>query len=170
MTMTLMRRRTPTTSLAPSNGDFARLRDEMDRTFERFLGDPLGLVEPKFFRTEGWIPPLDLSETDTELTIRLEAPGIGAKDLDISISGRTLTISGEKSEQQEKKGENFYHCERRFGSFRRVVELPETVDVDKVAAEADNGVIAIHIPKKPGAKPKQVEIKPSTGRKVAVNS
>ncbi|MBS0196486.1 MAG: Hsp20/alpha crystallin family protein [Planctomycetes bacterium] len=150
------------------NGGLATLRDEVERTFDRFFHEPLGFTEPKALRAEGWIPPLDVSETDSEVTIRAEVPGIAAKDLEITISGTTLSMAGRKDETVEKKEENFYQCERRFGSFRRVIELPETVDAEKVTAEADNGVVTVHVAKKPGAKPKQVEIKPAS-KKVAVN-
>lgn len=151
----------------PLNGGLARLRDEMERTFQRFFAEPAAIIEPKLLRSEGWIPPLDVSETDNEVTIRAEVPGIPAKDLNISVSGNRLTISGTKQEQEEKKGENFYRCERRFGSFQRLIDLPETVDPDKVSAESDNGVVTIHVAKRPGAKPRQVEVKPSA-KKVAV--
>jgi HSP20 family protein len=170
MSLTLWKKRSPLASVIPGNGDIARLRDEMDRTFDRFFNEPFGLlgaIEPKALRSNGWVPPLDVSETDTELTIRAEVPGIVAKDLDISVSGAMLTIAGQKEETTEKKEEDFYRCERSFGSFRRVVELPDTVDADKVTAESDNGVLTIHIAKKPGAKPKQVEVKPAA-KKVAV--
>lgn len=150
------------------NGGLARLRDEMDRAFERIMSEPFALMEPKMLRAEGWIPPLDFSETDTEFTIRVETPGVAAKDLDITITGNTLSIAGKKEEQEERKGEDFYQCERRFGSFRRAIDLPDTADTDKIAAESDNGVVTIRIPKKPGAKPKQVEVKPAA-RKVAVS-
>jgi HSP20 family protein len=149
------------------NGGLARLREEMDRTFGRFFSEPWGLIEPKAFRTEGWFPAVDVSETDKEVTIRAEVPGIAIKDLDISVSGTTLTITGQKDEQDEQKGEDFYQCERRFGSFRRVMDLPDSIDADKVTAESDNGVVTIHVDKKPGVRPKKVEVKP-TARKVAV--
>lgn len=167
MNLSLWKKR-PTASLSTS-GEIARLRDEMDRTFERFFADPFGLgaIEPKVFRSEGWAPAIDVSETDAEVTIRAEAPGVPAKDLDISISGNTLTISGQKEESSEKTEENFYHCERRFGSFRRSIDLPEAADAEKVTAESDNGVVTIHVPKKPGARPKQVEVK-AAQKKVAV--
>jgi HSP20 family protein len=152
----------------PFNGGLARLRDEMDRMFERFTAEPWGgATEPKLLRSEGWLPPLDVSETPEDVTIRAELPGIAAKDLDISVLGNTLSISGKKEEVQEKKEENFYQCERRFGSFRRAVELPDTVDPEKITAESDNGVVTIRIARKPGAKPKHVEVKP-TGKKIPV--
>jgi len=159
MNLTLWRKRDP------FDGGLARLRDEMERTFDRFLAEPL--IEPKALRSEGWVPPLDVSETDTEVTIRAEVPGIPTKDLDISVTGNTLSIAGQKEETEEKKAEDFYQCERRFGAFRRVIDLPETTDPDRVSAESDNGVVTIHVAKRPGAKPKQIEVKP-TGRKVAV--
>lgn len=143
----------------------ARLRDEMDRSFDRLFSEPLGAIEPRALRAEGWMPAIDVSESDGEVLIRAEAPGIAAKDLEISVSGRALLISGKKEETTEKKDENFYHCERRFGSFRRVIDLPETADTDKITAEADNGVVTVRVAKKPGAKPKQVEIKPAAGAK-----
>lgn len=146
-----------------TSGDFIRLRDEMDRMFDRFLSEPFGagLIEPKALRTEGWLPPLDIVDAENEVTIRAEIPGIPVKDLDIAVSGTTLTLQGKKEEMQEKKGENFYRCERRFGSFRRDVELPETIDPDRITAESDNGIVTIHVAKKPGAKPRHVEVKPA---------
>jgi len=162
MNLTLWRR--PVTT---NGGGLNRLRDEMDRTFERFFTEPFGMIEPKAFRTDGWLPAIDVSEGDNEVTIRVEAPGIAAKDLDISISGTTLAISGQKEEQEEQKGENFYQCERRFGSFHRVIDLPEGIDADRINAESDNGVVTVHIAKKPGVKAKKVEVKMS-GKKVQV--
>lgn len=167
--LTLWNRREPVTSLAPANGGLARWRDEMDRTFGRFFNEPWGLIEPKAFRAEAWFPPIDVSESDKEVIIRTETPGIAAKDLDISITGSTLTISGQKEDQQETKGEDFYQCERRFGSFRRVMDLPDTIDADKITAESDNGVVTIHVAKKPGVRPRKVEVKPNA-RKVPVTS
>lgn len=160
MNLTLWRKR-------DLNSGINRLREEMDRTFERFFHEPLGVFEPKILRTEGWVPPLDVSENETEVTVRAEIPGIATKDLDISVTGHTLNIAGTKEEQEEKEGEDFYQCERRFGSFRRVIDLPETADADRVTAESDNGVVTIHVPKKAGAKPKRVEVTP-TAKKVPV--
>jgi HSP20 family protein len=169
MKLSPRRVRPPAPSMSLFNGDLTRFRDEMDRTFARFFADPfeVAAVEPKMLRAEGWIPAIDVSETDTEITIRVEAPGIPVKDLDISVSGNTLTIAGQKEETSEKSEESFYHCERRFGSFRRSLDLPDTVDPNKVTAEADNGVVTIRVPKKPGAKPKQIEVTP-IAKKISV--
>jgi len=166
MSLTLFKNRDP---LATTSGDLLRLRDEMERTFDRFFKEPFGYIEPNLLRREGWLPAVDVSENENEVTLRAELPGMTAKDVDISVTGHTLTLSGKKEEQQEKRGEAFYQCERRFGAFRRTLELPETADIDKVTAEADNGIVTVHVAKKPGAKPRQIEIK-AAPKKVPVGA
>ncbi len=150
--------------ITPINGELTRLRDEMDRTFERFLTDPFDMTEPKMLRLEGWMPPLDISETDSEVTVRAEIPGMATEDLDISVTDHSLCITGKKEEREEHKGEDFFRCERRFGSFRRVINLPETADADAVVAETNDGVLTIRIAKRPGGKPRHVKIKPTAQR------
>lgn len=169
MNLSLWKKRPLSLSASPFNGDITRLRDEMDRTFDRFFADPftLGTIEPKLLRNDGWMPAIDVSETENEVTVRAEVPGIAVKDLDVSVSGNLLTIAGQKEEKSESKNEGYCCCERRFGSFRRSIELPDTVDADKINADSDNGVVTIHVPKKPGSAAKQIEIK-STPKKVAV--
>lgn len=165
MNLTLWKRREPT------NGGLARLRDEVDRTIDRFFSDPFGALDFRMLRSEGWLPPVDVSESDRNVTVRMEVPGISAKDLEISITGTVLTVAGRKEECSETKDEDFYQSERRFGSFRRSIDLPEAVDSDRVNAEADNGVVTISIAKKPGARSRQVEIKPAaTARRVPVTA
>ncbi len=156
MNLTLLRRR--------NNGNLSRLRDEMDRMFDQFLVEPVGLLDPKVLRTEGWLPPIDISDTENEVVVRVEAPGIAVKELEVLLTGTTLMIMGKKDELKEKQEENYYQCERRFGEFRRELELPEGIDPEKVAAEADNGVITIRVAKKPGAKPRHIEVKPVSKR------
>lgn len=168
-----LRPKRPSANAPLISGELARLREEMDRVFDRVLPESLaigwrGLSEPGILRSDGWLPAMDVSDTDTELVIRAEVPGMPAKDLDISVSGHTLTLSGRKEESCERKEESYFHCERRFGSFRRSIELPEYVEPDKVTAESSNGVVTIHVAKKPGSKPRQIEIKP-TATKVLVS-
>ena len=148
---------------SPFNGELTRLREEMDRTIDRLMGAQF--IEPKATRLEGWAPLVDVSETDAEVVVRAEVPGVSPSDLDVSISGNTLTISGSKKEETEKSGEDFHQCERRFGAFRRVVELPESVDADKVSAETDSGVVLVRVGKRSGVKPRHVPIRSSNGRR-----
>lgn len=170
MSLSLWKKRQP---LATDATDLDRLREEMDRAITRFFEDPFDsrAFDLALPREGDWTPPLDVSETDSEVTIRAELPGIDAKDLEITVSGRTLSLAGRKEEKEEKKGENFYRCERRFGAFRRAITLPDTADTDKVSAEADNGVVTIHVQKKPGARARQIEVKPAgAARKVPVGA
>jgi HSP20 family protein len=143
-----------------ARGDFfGPFRQEMERTFNRFFGE--GGLPAEFFtsRSGEWAPLIDYADDAREFTIRAEIPGVDPKDVNISVSGRTLTLSGEKSKTTEKKEGGSYYSERFFGAFSRSMELPETADLDHVAAEQNNGVITIRIPKRKGAEPKRIEVK-----------
>src|SRR5438132_64074 len=96
---------------------FTALRNEMDRVIDRFMHEPFfgsGGDEP-FSQLGAWAPQLDISETDKEVTIRAEVAGVDPKDLDVSITGNVLTLSGEKKDETEERGENYFHSERTFG-------------------------------------------------------
>lgn len=143
------------------NWPISAFRSEFDRMFDRFFQGalaPWGEVNGG----AGWLPSLDVTETEKEVTVRAEIPGVDPKELDITLSGQVLTFAGEKKEQTERKGENFYHAERRFGSFRRSVELPASIDAEKMTAEHKNGVVTIRFQKQPGATPKRITVQ--TGR------
>lgn len=132
-------------------------RTEMDRMFDRFFGGDWPIARMGGFGN--WLPTLDVAETDKDITVRAEVPGLDPEDLDISVTGQVLTISGEKKESSEKKDENFYHSERRFGSFRRSVTLPVSVDAEKVSAKHKNGVVTIVLPKLESERPKRIPVK-----------
>lgn len=132
-------------------------RSEMDRIFDRFLG---GNWSPGRMGGMGdWLPSVDVSETDKEITVRAEVPGLDPDDLDVSVTGNVLTFSGEKKESSEKKGENYSYTERRFGSFRRSITLPAAVDAGKVSAKHRNGVVTIVLPKLESERPKRIPVK-----------
>lgn len=135
-------------------------RTEMDRLFSRFFG---GLDQPwdDVFGGGEWLPAFDVSDTDTEVTVRAEVPGVDPKQLEITVSGDMLTIAGEKRDTVERKGEHWFQSERRFGQFRRSIQLPAAVDADKVSADHSNGVVTITLPKLEQAKPKRVTVKPA---------
>lgn len=153
----------------PLMDEFSRARGEMERMLGRAIGTPAGFEDFGGMRPAGWAPPVDVSETDNEVVVRTEIPGIASRDLEISVAGTTLSISGKKDESEETEGEEFYRCERRFGVFRRVIELPGSVDPDKVTADSENGVITVRVSKKPGQRTRRVEVKP-TARRIAVTS
>lgn len=138
---------------------FTALRHEMDRLFDSFLRDPWGAWDWPFGAARGWAPAIDVAESDQEVTVRAEVPGIDPKDLDISITGNQLVLAGEKKESSERKDKDFYHCESRYGSFRRAIPLPDVVDTQKVDASYANGVLTIRLAKTPAATPKRIEVK-----------
>jgi HSP20 family protein len=138
--------------MLPTRGELGRM---IDRFFEEPWMMPMRLATGPVMQ----LPPIDISETDTELIIRAEIPGIDAKDLEVNIAGNILTFSGEKEATVEQKDEDFYHCERRFGSFRRTVTLPNTVDPERVSAEYSQGVATIRIAKLKTARTRKVEVK-----------
>lgn len=147
-------------SLAAPVSDF---RSEMERLFDRFFQD--SILDTREWADEfekplgDFIPNVDLSENNDKIIIRAEAPGISSDDIDISISGNVLTIRGEKKESKREERENFYHCERRFGSFTRSIELPSTADLDSINASQDDGVLTVEVQKLPTALPKKIDVK-----------
>ncbi len=136
-------------------GELTSFRREMDRLFERFFGEPPGLE----LLGMAWAPRLDVTETKDSLVVKAELPGLEVKDLDISVSGNTLTIKGEKQHEKEEKDEHHYLIERSYGAFSRMVELPAPVAADKIKAAFKNGVLTITLPKTEEAKRKAIPIK-----------
>ena len=110
----------------------------------------------------GWMPAMEIVEDKNALVVTAELPGLAAKDVDISVDDGVLTVSGEKQEEKREGTEDSEHYlfERRYGSFRRSFTLPNTVDVDKISAEFENGVLKVSMPKseKARAKGKKIDI------------
>ena len=106
-----------------------------------------------------WVPPMDLVESDDHFVLKADLPGLGEDDVAIEIRDNTLTISGERKSEYEKRERGWYRVERATGQFSRSLSLPEGVDPDAVTAEFDKGVLEVHIPKPEQRKPRRVEIK-----------
>jgi HSP20 family protein len=135
-------------------GELARLHDEMDDLFRGFFGGwETPLAGHRFY------PAVDVTENENDIVVKAEVPGCKADDIDISVHGNTLTISGEKKAEQEKKEKGFYHLERSYGSFRRDLTLPTDVDPTKVDAACKEGVLTITLPKAERAKAVKVKVK-----------
>jgi HSP20 family protein len=137
-------------------GDVGDLRETMDRLFDRGFSRPWRLVT--WENGEGAFP-VDLSETEEEVIVKASLPGVKNEDLQISVTGDTLTIKGETQSDQEDKGHSFYRRERRFGTFQRSFALPAKVDADQADASFENGVLTLHLPKIPEVRPKTIEVK-----------
>lgn len=132
------------------------LRREMDRLFDRFFD-----LKPVRFSAEeaGFIPPVDVSETEKEVLVKAELPGMDPKDIDVSVQGRLLSIRGERKQESEQKGKNFHRIERSYGSFSRTVELPAEVDEGGVKAAYKRGVLNLSMPKTVKDPVKKIAIK-----------
>lgn len=118
--------------------EFNRLIDEFFRDFE---------LEPFERRLGTFSPSVNVVEDDNEIKISAELPGMDEKDIEVSINKDVLTIRGEKKEEHEDKGRNYYRMERSYGSFSRSIPLPVDVDKDKAKAELKKGVLTITLPK-----------------------
>ena len=128
---------------------FSLLRQEMNSVFDNFLrGFEL---EPFAGRFGAFSPSVDVKETEKEIKVSAELPGMNDKDIDVSLTKDSLTIKGEKKEEKEDKGKNYYRMERSFGSFTRTVPLPAEVDTEKAKADFVKGVLTVTLPKTPKA-------------------
>jgi HSP20 family protein len=143
-----------------------QLQRGMDRLFDNALrGLGLPNVSDEFFTplsASGQLKPqVDVAATEKEYSITVEVPGVSEKDVKIEIVDNTMTIRGEKKQEKEEKGKDYYRVERSYGSFQRVLSLPEDTDQDDVKATFKNGVLTIKIARRALPKPdvKKIEIK-----------
>ena len=135
------------------------LRSEVDRLFDSFFREPFGALDWPSWGAGRWSPAVDVAENDKEVTVRAELPGIDPKDLEVSVLGNQLVLSGEKKESSETKEKGFYHSETRYGSFHRTVPLPEGLDTEHVDAQYANGVLTLHLKKTAPTTAKRIEVK-----------
>ncbi len=139
--------------------------EEMERMMEEMLRWPFRLRRRPLtwwrvpMEEAGWSPPIEMYEKPDKFIVRAELPGMKKEDLDISLIGDTLTISGEKKPEAEIKDEEYLRCELCYGKFSRAVNLPSAVEASKVEATYENGILIITLPKAEEAKPKKIELK-----------
>jgi len=108
--------------------------------------------------TRPWAPAVDIFETENELLLKADLPGIEMKDIDIQLENGTLALRGERKFESEKKEGGFHRVERRHGTFARYFTLPDTVDPEHVKADYKSGVLTVKLPKKEIAKPRQIKV------------
>ena len=137
-------------------GELVSLREAMDRLFEEsFVRPGGGRLAPAGME----VPAVDVYQTDDAVVVKSAIPGIKPEDIDISITGDTLTIKGETRVEEEVNEENYIRRERRYGSFYRSLALPLPVVTEKAEAEFENGVLTLTLPKAEEVKPKAIKIK-----------
>lgn len=106
----------------------------------------------------GWAPQIDVVETERELVLRADLPGLTAEQVQLEVTDGTLVIKGEREEKRESKGAEYRLAERAWGSFERCLALPTSVDADAISAEFTNGVLEVHLPKTEKAVGRRVPI------------
>jgi HSP20 family protein len=109
-------------------------------------------------KTRPWAPAVDIMETENELVLKADVPGVELKDIDIQLENGTLTVKGERKFEKEEKSKGFHRMERSYGTFVRYFTVPDTVDAEHVHAAYEAGVLTITLPKKEIAKPKTIKV------------
>jgi HSP20 family protein len=137
---------------------FGALQKRVNRLFEQSFG-PLPFPTEEALSAIGWAPYCDVYETDGEIVVKAELPGLKNEDVKVSFEQGILTITGERKFAEETKRENYIRIERSYGNFSRRFALPDSVDPNKMNAEFKDGLLQVTLQKTEEAKPKQIEIK-----------
>jgi len=124
-----------------------RFDDLLERSLWRLPTDEKGLV-----------PAVDVFEKDGRFVVKAELSGMKEDNIDVSVVGDTLSIKGEKKTETEVKDEDYYRCERSYGTFYRSIPLPSNVDANKIEASFDDGVLEVTLPKSAKVKPKKIAV------------
>jgi HSP20 family protein len=140
------------TNLAEA-GPFSALHREIDRLFEDFTSG-----FPSFGKFD-LLPSMDVTETDKEIEVTAELPGLEEKDVEINYADGTLTIRGEKKAEKEEKNKTRHVIERSYGSFARTLELPAGVDPSKIKASISKGVLKVTVEKPAAKEVKKIDVK-----------
>ena len=134
--------------------------EELERRFEDVFGRPF---LPSVWRRlpveeRGWAPAIEVFEKEDKFVVKAELPGMKEEDIDVSVIGDTLTLKGERKAETEVKEEDYYCCERSYGSFFRSIDLPSTVDAKKIEASYENGILEVSLPKAAEVRPTKVSV------------
>ena len=143
-------------TVARGDNPFFSLQNEIDRLFDDFSR---GFPSLGNGGMTNLVPTMDVSETDKEIEITAELPGLQDKDVQINVADNILSIRGEKKAEKEEKDKNYRLVERSYGSFERSLELPEGIDAGAIKASIDKGVLKVVVPKPAPAQVKKIEVK-----------
>lgn len=138
------------------------IQQEFDRVFDSLRnGLNAGWPRRPLFNTDWFKPSLDVASNDDEYSVKVELPGIDSGDISIEYTSNTLKIKGEKRQEKEEKEKDYYRVERSYGSFQRILDIPEDADADNITSSYKDGVLSITIPRKMLEKKdtKSIEIK-----------
>ena len=136
-------------------GQLASLQSDMARLMNQFFTPTTG---GNGNGGTTWLPAVDVTETENEIVLSFDLPGLSQDDIAIELEDNVLTVSGQRERKHEQKGDNYYRFERRFGSFARSVALPAGVSEEQIAANYENGVLEIRVPKPEEQRRKRIQI------------
>jgi len=137
--------------------ELSTIQERMNQLFEDFVGRSFGGREGEL-AVGGWAPTVDIYETDDDIVVTAELPGLEKDQIGVEYKEGVLTLRGERKLEREVKEENCHRMERSYGAFHRSFTLPGSIDEEKISARMKNGVLEIHLPKKEAAKPKQIKV------------
>ncbi len=137
-----------------------RLQNEVNRLFEGYSGtnDQVQGGVNRFAAARTWSPTVDILENQSEVVLRAELPGIKQEDIDIELTGDSLTLRGERKFESESHKENMVRVERSYGRFQRSFTLGVPIQPDSVSASYRDGVLEIHLPKSEATRPRKVQV------------
>lgn len=135
-------------SILQTTNDLQSLRDQMNRTFSQDNEAP-----------RVWAPAVDVAENEREIVLHAELPGMKKDDIDIQLTGDTLTLRGERKRESSTRSEHYHRLERQYGAWQRIFQIETPVDAHQVSASYEGGVLTIRLPKQAAVRPRQIEIK-----------
>lgn len=144
--------------------DLLTTQDRFNRLFNETLGNVFGGDE---LSGRAWNPAVDVYETDHDLVLKAELPGVDPKDVDIRVEDGTLYLKGERKQESELNEGNYHRFERSYGSFSRTFSLPNSVNVEDIKADYKDGVLTLKMAKREEAKPKTIKINVGEGTQAA---
>jgi HSP20 family protein len=138
----------------------SREMQDLGQYFEDVFGRPFlpAALGNLGWEEKVWAPSIDVIEKEDKFLVKAELPGVKEEDINLSISGNMLTIEGEKQSESEGKKDGYHYTEASYGSFSRSITIPSSVDVSKIEADCDNGVLEISLPKMAELKPKKISV------------
>jgi HSP20 family protein len=135
--------------------ELAALQNEMSRWMNQVSG---GAIAPGNGQSSTWLPAVDVWETESELVLSFDLPGIPEDQIAVELDDNVLTVSGRRERTSEHSNDRYYRFERRYGNFSRSVTLPTGVSEDAIKADYTDGVLEVHVPKPEEQKPKRIQI------------
>ncbi len=151
-----MERWRPFGTLMERGEGFRDIQSEMNRLFDSFFGR--GTAPAAGAGGRGWMPAVDMYETKDYLVLHVELPGVHEKDIALSITGDRLAVRGERHFNEQLSDDNYYHVERAYGKFERIVQLPMPVQTGQVTATYRDGVLEVKLPKAEEVRPKDIKV------------